>query len=175
MILKGEEKSRNQKECHYGPDGQVVKVAMGAAAEPSKKRGLKGKVVEKKVGEIKDYLDRAGALIRNYAPPDPGRMTSAFQNGRAALSRNAGDGTTIIEFRDYYKTGDLLVLKFSQGKVRSVDVRSYLDDLSDAVTMNARFREVAAGPNVLEESVLDGAAKQIQIRTTNSDNRKTNP
>jgi len=171
--LKGEEKSRSQKECHYGPDGKVVKTPLGAPPESGgKKRGLKGKVVEKKVGELKDYLDRAASLIHRYVPPDPARMQQAFQSGKAALSKNAADSSTTIEFRDYEKPGDSLVLIFSQGQIKGVTVKSYLDDTADAVGLNVKFQNLADGTNYMADSVLDGAAKKVQIHITNFDHRK---
>jgi hypothetical protein len=174
VSLKGEEKVRQQHECRYGPDGKVVKTPLGEAPESGgkKRRGLKGKIVDKKVGELKEYMDRAGSLIRRYVPPDPARMKTAFDSGKAALSRSAADSTTTIEFKDYYKTGDSLVLSFSNGQVKSVAVRSYLDDASDAVSLNAAFQPLADGTNYMSESVLDAAAKQVQVRTTNFDHHK---
>lgn len=174
LNLKGEEKVRSQKECHYGPDGQLVKTALGPAPDSGarKKRGLKGKIVDKKVGELKDYMDRAGSLIHHYVPPDPARMKTAFESGKAALSRNAADSSTTIEFRDYYKTGDSLSLKFSQGQVSAVVVKSYLDEVADAVTLNAAFQLLADGTNYMADSVLNVAAKQVQVHITNFDYKK---
>ena len=174
LALKGEEKSRSQKECHYGPDGQVVKTPMGAPPESGgkKKRGLKGKIVAKKVGELKDYMDRAGSLIHRYVPPDAARMRAAFESGNAALVRGAGGSSTTIEFKNYYKQGDLLSLTFSQGQVKAVEVRSYLDDAADAVTLTAVFQPLADGTNYMSESVLSVAAKEIEVRVTNFDHKK---
>ena len=174
LSLKGEEKVRSQKECHYGPDGQVVKTPLGPAPESSgkKKRGIRGKVIDKKVGELKDYMERAGSLIHHYVPPDPARMKAAFESSKAALSRDAADSSTTIEFKDYYKTGDLLSLKFSQGQVKAVAVKSYLDDAADAVTLDAAFQRLADGTNYVADSVLNIAAKQIQVHITNFDHKK---
>jgi hypothetical protein len=131
---------RQQNECRYGPDGEIVKTQFGAPPESGgkKKRGLKGKIVAKKVGELKECMDRAGSLIRRYVPPDAAQMKSAFDSGKAALSRNAADSSITIEFKDYFTSGDLLVLSFSNGPVKSVAVKSYLDDASDAVSVSMR-------------------------------------
>lgn len=173
LSLKGEEKNRSQKEVHYGPDGQLVKTPLGPAPESGgKRRGLKGKIVDKKVGELKDYMDRAGSLIHRYFPPDPAKMKASFDSGKAALSRNAGASSTTIVFTDYEKPGDSLSLTFSQGQVKSVAVKSYLDDAADAVTLTAGFQPLADGTNYMAESVLNVAAKQIEVRVTNFDHKK---
>src|SRR3954470_20080351 len=74
ISLKGEEKARTQKRCSYGPDGKVQKVALDPAAKPAEPatgggrggRGARVKqhVVEKKKDEIKDYMERAAALVQ---------------------------------------------------------------------------------------------------------------
>jgi hypothetical protein len=165
VSLKGELKSRQQNECRYGPDGTVVKTPLRERPEPKKRRGLRGRIVENKVGELKDYLDRAGSLIRRYVPPDPARMTQAFQAGKASLNREAAGGAVV--FTDYVKPGDQMTLDFQQGAIRSVSVKTYLDEPSDAVNLSLSFQTLPNGPNYLAETLLDATAKHVQIRTTN--------
>jgi hypothetical protein len=171
VSLKGEVKSRQQNECRYGPDGEVVKTPLGERREPKNRRGLRGRIVENKVGELKDYLDRAGSLIRRYVPPDPGRMTETFQAGKASLNRDAASGGAVV-FTDYVKPGDQMTLDFQQGAIRSVTVKTYLDEPSDAVNLSLSFQTLPNGPNYLAETVLDATARHIQIRTTNFDHQR---
>ena len=124
VSLKGEEKVRRQQ-----------------APEPGgRKRGLKAKIVDKKVGELKEYMDRAASLIRRYVPPEPAQTKSAFDAGKATLGRNAADS--------------------------SVSMKPV------AVSLNATFQPLADGTNYMSEPVLDAAAKQVQVRTTNFDHKK---
>ena len=53
VSMKGEEKSRVQKQCFYGPDGKVQKQQLTAPPpqEPAP-TGVKGKIVAKKKEEI---------------------------------------------------------------------------------------------------------------------------
>src|SRR5262245_27373266 len=46
--LKDEEKSRKQQRCYYGADGKVQKVLLNESAPEPKKRGLRGRIAEKK-------------------------------------------------------------------------------------------------------------------------------
>src|SRR3954467_12140093 len=78
ISLKGEEKARTQKRCYYGADGKVQKVSVDQPAKPAEpSRGGRGgrggrvkeHVVEKKKDEMKDYMDRAAALVQQYVPP----------------------------------------------------------------------------------------------------------
>lgn len=176
VSLKGEVKKREQNECRFGADGKVVKTPLGAGGEQAqaggKKRGLKGKIVEKKVEEMKDYLDRVGSLARRYAPPDPQTMQAAFQSGKVSINP-AGS----LTFTDYAKPGDSVTLTFDPAarKVRSFNVNSYLDssqDPKDKVTLEIRFSSLADGANFAEEMLLTATAKQIQIRTTSFGHNK---
>lgn len=175
VSMKGEVKKREQKECRYGPDGKVVKTAVGAAAPapPAAKggrRGIKGRIIEKKVDELKDYMDRVGSLVHRYVPPDPAAMQAAFQAGKVSIDKAAG---TLV-FLDYAKPGDRVTLGFDPAarKLRSFNVATYLDDAKDAVTLQTRFASLADGTNFLEETVLAAAAKGIQIKTTNFNHHK---
>ncbi|HEU4936142.1 MAG TPA: hypothetical protein VFT39_06805 [Vicinamibacterales bacterium] len=64
ISLKGEEKSRQQQNCHYVADGKVQKTPIGEPAPQQQKaqsggrgRGrLKAQIVEKKKDEMKDYM-----------------------------------------------------------------------------------------------------------------------
>jgi hypothetical protein len=169
LSLKGEVKKRDQKECRYGPDGRIAKTPIGEpAAGGGKKRGIKGKMIEKKTDELTDYMDRVGSLVSRYVPPDPQAMQAAFQAGKATL----GQGT--LAFADYAKPGDKMTISIdpATNKMRSFSVATYLDSPDDAVTLEARFSALADGTAYVEESVLNATAKQIQIKTTNFGHQK---
>jgi hypothetical protein len=64
LLLKSEVKNTKVDSCRYGPDGTVVKTAVVEPQPPEKKPGLRGKVIEKKTGEMKEELESAVALVR---------------------------------------------------------------------------------------------------------------
>ncbi len=170
LSLKGEVKKVDQKECHYGPDGKVVKVPITAPEEKKAPRGLKGKVVAKKVDEFKDYMDRFGSLISRYVPPDPASLQQAQASGKATLDK--AEGTLV--FNDYAKPGDKVTFAFDPAarRLRSFSVSTYLDGPEDKVGMDARFSSLADGTNFVEESILTSASKQLKIKTTNFGHKK---
>src|SRR5512136_1651973 len=57
ILLKGEIKATKVDSCRYGPDGKVQKTSVVEPPPPEKKRGLKGKIVAKKTGEMKEELE----------------------------------------------------------------------------------------------------------------------
>src|SRR5262249_53628958 len=73
VSLKGEVKKQEVFQVRTGPDGKPQKTPMDAAAMPQSSgggHGIKGKVKEKKLGELEDYAKSLGALAQQYAHPD---------------------------------------------------------------------------------------------------------
>ena len=166
IALKGEDKKRTQADCRYGPDGTVQKTPIGTPPPPPERRGLKGKIITKKVDEMKDYMDRVGSLIKRYVPPDPQDLEASFQAGKAMLNPGAGQ----VMFTDYAKPGDKVTLTFDSAtkKIRSFVVATYLDEPKDVVTLNVSFNSLPDGTNFAETTVLNATAKEIQVTKTNS-------
>jgi hypothetical protein len=175
VSVKGQTKKETQAMARYGPDGKVVKTPTQPAAPPQQQRGLKGRIVEKKVDEMKDYTERVKSLISHYVPPEPDMIQAAQQAGHASV--NPGAGFVTIVFTDYYKPGDKLTIGFDPQakKLRSYDVATYLDDpVKDVVTMTTQFASLPDGTNHVQQTVLDMAGKQMKITNTNSGYSKVN-
>lgn len=169
IIFKGETKSTKQSQCQYGPDGTVQKTEIGTQPPPTQQRGLKGKVIAKKKDEMSDYMQRVASLVKRYVPPDGSLMQASFQAGQATL-QPLGGGVVAIIFRNYAKAGDTVSLTFdaTSQKIQGYDVNTYLDTPQDVVTLKVVFDSLPDGTNYVAQSVLNATAKQIQIRTTNS-------
>ncbi len=169
VSVKDETKKEQQQQCQYGPDGKVVKTPVGPPPPPPQQaRGLKGKIVTKKIDEMKDYLDRTKTLISHYVPPDPEKMQDEVKAGKVSVTPSGGIAT--IVFTDYYKPGDKVTFSFDTAakKLRSYNVNTYLDDpVKDVVTMTNQFASLPDGTTYLQQTVLNMQAKQIQITNTN--------
>jgi hypothetical protein len=173
MILKGDVKSTQLFQCQYGPDGKVQKSAIGPPQPPpSDARGLKGRAIKKKKGEIKDYMEQVAALIKFYVPPTPAQIQNSFQSGKASIQPQGGLVTLV--FRDYAVPGDSMSVTIdgASNKIRSFVVNTYVDDPSQVVTLNAVFQALPDGTNYVAQTVLDATAKQVQIRTTSANFNK---
>lgn len=185
ISLKGEVKKQEQKECQYGPDGKVQKTPIPGtepASEPkqaSAGRGRRGgavkeAVVEKKVGEMKDYMQQVAALVHQYVPPDPQKIQAAQAAGNITVQPAAG-GVVTLSIKNYVKAGDSLAIGFdsSTKKISSYDVSSYLDNpKDDPVKLAVTFASLPDGTNYAQQSVLDAPGKQIQVKVTNSAYKK---
>ena len=111
LSLKGEVKATKVSSCRYGPDGKVQKTPVVEPPPPQKQRGLKGRVVAKKTGEMKEELESAAALVQQYVPPSPENIQVVMNAGTASLSQ-AGPGAVALKFPGYAKAGDALTLTF---------------------------------------------------------------
>ena len=120
LSLKGEVKNTKVDMCRYGPDGKVQKTAVVEPEPAEKKRGLRGKIVAKKTGEMKEELEAAVALVHQYLPPSPEMMQAVMTAGTASLSQ-AGPGRLALKFPGYAKPDDALTLTFDS-KVKSLPV-----------------------------------------------------
>ena len=173
LSLKGEVKNTTVNSCRYGADGKVQKTAVVEPPPPEKKRGLRGKVIEKKKGEMKAELEAATALVHQYVPPDPGMMQVVMNAGTASLAQG-GPGVLVLKFPGYVKPGDALSLTFDSTvkTLRQIDVATYLDSPESPVTLRVGLQALPGGPNYPGSVVLGMPASQIEVRITNSNYQK---
>jgi hypothetical protein len=173
LSLKGEVKNTAVNSCRYGPDGKVQKTAVVEPPPPEKKRGLRGKVIAKKTGEMKAELEAATALVHQYVPPDPGMMQVVMNAGTASLAQ-AGPGVLVLKFPGYVKPGDSLGLTFDSTvkSLRQIDVATYLDSPESPVTLHVALQALPDGPRYPGSVVLGMPASKIEVRITNSNYQK---
>ena len=174
LSLKGEVKSTKLEQCRYGPDGKVQKTALSAPPEKKQARGLKKKVVEKKTGEMKDYMERVVALIGRYIPPSPDLIKADVAGGNASFSPQ-GPGAILLQFKNFVKSGDLVsfTLDTEAKAIRQVKVDTYLDDADkDKVGLQVDFQTLPDGTNYAASKILNVAAKQIVVKIVSSNYQK---
>jgi hypothetical protein len=172
LTLKGEPKPPRQSLCHYGPDGTVQKTPMGPPPEPPSGGRLKRHVVEKKTEEMQDYMGDVKSLLSMYVPPDPQRMQQAYQAGKFSL--NPSGGALNLVFTDYAQPGDQMTLIFDTAarKITGLHVNTYMGEAKDTVTLRVQMASLPDATNYAQQTVLDAAAKKLQVTTTNSDYQK---
>ena len=179
ISLKGEEKARTQKRCYYGADGTLQKVAMGSPAPAQQpaagggRRGrLKAKVVENKKDEMKEYMERAAALVHQYVPPKPADIQRSKDAGKVT-AKPAAAGLVRLEFPDYLKPGDRLSIDVdaAANQLRGLTVASYLDKADDAVALAVQLGTLTDGTGYTAQTTLDAAAKKIRVVIQNAGHR----
>ena len=170
--IKGDVKKQQVFQVSVGPGGQQQKTQIGGsqAAPPPSGGRLKQHVIEKKTAEFKDYGEQIADLAKQYTQPDPERLQAALQAGNISLVPGGGEGEIKLVIKNYVKTGDSLTLVFNrqQKGIQSVQVASYLDSPSDAVTIAAQFAKLPDGTNHVASTQINGVSKQLTVMTQNS-------
>lgn len=174
VTYKGDAKPPSQKLCSYGANGQIQKVPIGQPQQQqqdqSGRRGrLKEHVVEKKTDELKDYMQQVQSLLALYVPPDSQKMQQAFQSHNVSIVPGGGGAAQLV-FKNYAQPGDQMAVAFDTAtkKIQTLNVNTYMGQEKDAVTLAVQFASLPDGTNYAQQTVVDAAAKQIKVTTTNS-------
>lgn len=171
IAIKGEVKDTKVFQVHLGADGQSQKVEMENTPVSSEGGGrIKRHIVEKKKEEFQDYGEQIRGLAEQYAQPDPERLQRAFQQGNIALGPSGIPGEVKVVITNYLKPGDKVTLGFNrQAKaIQSLEVASYLNDPTDAVTIQAQFSKLPDGTNHVATMQINGVSKNLLVTTENS-------
>jgi hypothetical protein len=172
VTLKGDERPATQSSCHYGPDGQVQKTPIGPPPEQPSGGRLKQRIIEKKQGEMKEYMQQVKDVLGMYVPPDPERMQEAYKAGNVAF--NPVPGAMNLVFTSYAKPGDKMILTFDPAtkKITSLNIDTYMGEAKDKVTLQVVMSSLADGTNYAQQSVLNASEKKLTVITTNSNYQK---
>jgi hypothetical protein len=175
ISLKGEVKNTTVNSCRYGGDGKVIKtpVSEPPAPQPSRRqRGVKGKVIEKKTGEMKEEMRAAAVLVHQYVPPAADKIQAAMAADRVTVV--PGAATTAIRIADYEKAGDSLVLTLDSAAkgMKRIDVNSWMDAPADKVTLGVDMQSLPDGTSYPGNVVLAIPSSQVQVHITNSNYQK---
>ena len=173
LSLKGEVKNTKVDMCRYGPDGKVQKTPVVEPPPPEKKRGLKGKIVAKKTGEMKEEMEAAVALVQQYVPPSPDQIQVVMNAGTASVSQ-AGPGFVALKFPGYVKKGDALTLTFESAvkTMHQIEVNTWLDEPENAVNLKVTMQAMPEGISYPGSIVLSIPKSKLDVRITKSNYQK---
>ena len=176
LLLKGEVKNTKVDSCRYGPDGTVLKTPVVEPQPAEKKPGLRGRIVAKKTGEMKEELESAIALVRQYVPPEPDKMQAVMTAGTASLSQ-AGPGFVALKFPGYAKPGDALTLTFESAlkTLRQLQVDTWLDKPDNTVNVKVTMQALPDGTSYPGQVALSIPSSNIEVRMTKSNYQKLVP
>ena len=180
VSMKGEEKSRTQKNCYYGADGKVQKTPVAAApaaddgGRDGRKKRVQGRVVENKKEDISEATKEAVALVKEYVPPDPERIQAAKAAGRISVTPPDASGLVRLVIKDYLKAGDSLTLAANAAtdQISGVTVASFTDKKKDTVGLKVSFGAFADGTVYPAKIQLDVDAQNLAIAIENSGYKK---
>ena len=86
LTLKGDAKPPTENSCLYGPDGQVQKTPIGPPPEQPSGGSMKQKIIAKKTGEMKDYMQDVKTRLNSCTfLPDPQKNAGSLPSRQALL------------------------------------------------------------------------------------------
>ena len=133
---------------------------------------VKERVIEKKTEEFQEYGQSISALAKQYTTPNSEALMAAKQAGNISLV--PGSGTVSLVIKNYVKQGDSVTMVISEQTHSpvSIQVNSYLNDPSDAVTISAQFAKLPDGTNHVASTLINGVSKQLTVSDQNSNYQK---
>jgi hypothetical protein len=168
--VNGEAKGQRQSHCYYGTDGKVRRVPLAGS-----RRAPSGDLAEYEKLELSEYMDQAAKVFYEYSPPKP-ELIQSSQDAKKSLLKAVEPGRRVrLEFRDYFKTGDLLGVELDivDNRILDLQVSSSLDSSKDTFGLGVRFSTLADGTSYPARATLDPKGTKIRIRVENSGYRKS--
>jgi hypothetical protein len=176
IAVKGDVKDTKLYQVHLGPEGKPQKVETENMPESSggRKHGLAHHIKEKKGEEYKEYGQQIAALAQQYAQPDPQKLQQAFQQGNVMLGSAGTPGEVKMVISNYVKPNDKVTLIFNQQAkaILSLNIATYLNDPTDAVTIAAQYSQLPDGTNHVASTQTKGESKDLLVTTQNSNYQK---
>ena len=174
ISIKGNVKDTKVYQVQIGPNGQPQKTLINdqKAQSGGREGRAKERIVQKETQEYQQYGQSIGALAKQYTTPNPDALMQAKQAGNISLQ--PGSGTVSLVIKNYVKQGDSMTMTISEQTHSpvSVQVNSYLNDPSDAVTISAQFAQLPDGTNHVATTTIDGVSKHLGINEQNSNYQK---
>jgi len=173
ISIKGEEKKEELFQVQLGPDGKPQKTNLdpnSMSDDERKKRGLRGRIIEKKTEEYKQYAQQIKALIQQYVPPQRDLLEQANQQGNIMIGGAGVPNEVRMVISNYLQPGDSLTLIFNrqQKELLNLQIKTFLDDPSNAVNVTVEFSRLPDGTNHVALETIDGVSKKLTITVQNS-------
>jgi len=175
ISIKGEQKKEEMYNVQLGPDGKPQKTPLDPSSvsdSDRKRHGLRGRIIEKKTEEYKDYAESIKTLIQQYVPPDKDMLQQSYQQGNIMIGPVGGQPNEVrFVVSNYIKQGDNITIVLDKATLSlvSVSISTYLTDTSDAVTVNVQFTKMPnGGPFHVATETINGVSKQLTIEVINS-------
>lgn len=170
VFVNGEQKSVEQNQCYYDVTGTLVKVPTAATTQPKEMRGIRGRIADKKIDEMKEYIEKAKTQIKAYIPPQSAKLEQIYASGGVGIKILEPGKKYELDFPDYLKTGDMLsiVANTSNKILMNYNVKTYMDTPSDAVTLDVAFQTLPDGTSYSGNITFNAPSQNLKIVTVNS-------
>jgi hypothetical protein len=164
VTLKGDPKPPKLYQMRFDMDGKIEKTELTAEQSAPRERGLKGRIIEKKEKEAKEWAGKLGDLVKQYLTPSPDVLKKFF--GTATPVATPG-GLIQIYGVNVIVPGDKMVYELDPNtqKLTRFMFNTVLD--GDPVDGQVEFASLSAGPNYAARTTVNVPAKQVSALIEN--------
>lgn len=166
LTYKGEQKPASLYQMNY-VGGQLQKTEISAPPEESgRKHGIKHRVKEDKLNEIKSQVEALIELTKKYMAPTPGQMFDFYSKATIGAAPNGGVQASGANF---IQPGDK-VTYFIDPATRSPTAYNFSTAMNgNPVTGQAQFAQVPGGPKYASSLTINDPADNLSVAVTNFD------
>ena len=164
VTLHGEVRSRRQERCYYGPDGTLKKADVYSSGLPRAAPREAGRA-DRKPKELTDAMQSAPSLVKSYIPLDPTDMQAARRAGRVSVVVLQSGKRARVDVLDYHKVGDEVGIEIdlARNRILRVTVATYLDNITDVVTLNATMSQLSDGTAYPSAIMLEERTRALNV------------
>ena len=164
VTLHGEVRSRRQERCYYGRDGALKKDDVSSSASQGPSHAKAGES-DARLTDLTEAVQNALSLAKSYIPLNPTDMQAARHAGRVSVIALQLGKRARVNVLDYYKVGDEVGIEIDLAKNRivRVTVASYLDNITDVVTLNATMSQLSDGTAYPSAIVLEERTRSLNV------------
>jgi hypothetical protein len=170
IAYNGEVKNTTVNSCSYSAPGPKPVCTELSSTPKEKPSGgpFKKRMIEKKIAEMKAYMDSVKMLLAEYLPPQGEKIQAAAAIGNVAVSPNPSAKAVSITINNYFQQGDkwTLTLGSETNKLRAAHISTYLGDPSQVVTVSVTFAKLPDDTRYAQKKILSAAAQGITVTTT---------
>ena len=165
ITLKGDPKPAKLFAMRVDPDGVVQKTALNAAPLAQPTSGLKGRIKEKKVAELKEWADDLVDVCKGYLIPSPALLQAFFAK---VLTAPAPGGFVQLYAEGVIAPGDKLVYEVDPKTqaLHRVLFHATLD--GDPIDGTVEFANVpGGGPSYAARTTVTAPGKKLMATIEN--------
>jgi len=87
------------------------------SVDERRRRGLRGRIIERKIEEYKEYGDQIKSLVQKYVPPEKEMLQQAYQQGNVMIGPVGGaPGEYRLVIFNYVKQGENMTLVMNKAQ-----------------------------------------------------------
>jgi hypothetical protein len=169
IFSAGELKNTIVSSLSIGPDGTMVTTAVSSTPTSAPKKGIRGKIANDKVDDMKSYIDDAITVSMGYLYMSKGKMVDYFNAAGISKSGN----TLVVNGSNVNKANDQLTLTLDASTLAfiSQNFKSTVTN-GDALSGTVNYKTFTNGLTAIDNAELNLPAKNVKLEISNTNYAK---